>query len=290
MYFSEGGINWGRGSLMNMITEKCIQLMNSRFTLDISRYDHSFLEKAIQNRMASAGCQTDENYLIFLEEMPGESISLLAQLNNSYSEFFRNPLTFSLLEQLILPKLFNQKEKIHSPEIRIWSAGCASGQEPYSLAILLDDYKEKHKVDSRYRIFATDSSENELVSARKGVFDFKVLKNTRIEFAEKYFKRNGDTFLLDSRLGVQVDFSRYDLLSKDSSSPPSGIYGDYDLIMCCNVLFYYEPEYQQIILQKIYRSLKPGGFFVTGEAETHLANAFGGFRLYVLPSAIFIKN
>lgn len=264
--------------------------MKERFALDVSIYDSSFLEKTLKSRMTSAGCDTAENYLILLEEAPGESIGLVAQLNNSYSEFFRNPLTFSLLEQLILPKLLGQKEKIHSPEIRIWSAACASGQEPYSLAMLLDDFKEKHQATREYRIFATDSSESELVSARKGVFDFKILKNTRIEFAEKYFKRNGDTFQLDSRLAEQVDFSCYDLLSRDSSSPPSGIYGDYDLIMCCNVLFYYKPEYQQIILQKIYRSLKPGGFFVTGEAETHLANAFGGFRSYAIPSAIFVKN
>lgn len=276
--------------MMNGITEKCIQLMSRRFELDISSYDRSFLEKVLLSRMSACNCDTAGNYLILLKETPAESIVLLAQLSNSYSEFFRNPVTFSLLEQLILPKLFCRKAKIPAPEIRIWSAGCASGQEAYSLAILLDEHKEKHKDDGGYRILATDRSESELEVARKGVFDLKTVKNIPIGLTEKYFSRHGDSFLLDQAIREQPDFSCYDLLSKDSSSPPSGIYGDYDLILCCNVLFYYEPEYQQIILNKIHRSLKPGGYFVTGEAETHLVKAFGGFRPYLQPSAIFVKN
>lgn len=270
--------------------EKYIQLIKEQYALDISIYDHSYLEKAFQSRMNSTSCESLDFYFQYLGKISDEPFHLLGQLSNSYSEFFRNPLTFSLLEQAILPRLFNREEKIFSPEIRIWSAACASGQEAYSLAILLNDYKEKHKTNIGYRILATDNSVSELEKARNGIFDLKTLKNTPIGFAEKYFSRTGDTFILNQTIREQLDFSFYDLLSKDSSSPPSGIYGDYDLIMCCNVLFYYESGYQQIILNKIHRSLKPGGFFITGEAETHLVNAFGGFRSFAAPSAIFVKN
>ena len=266
--------------------EKHIQLLKEQYALDISIYDHSFLEKAFQSRMNSTFCQNLDSYFQYLGKIPDEPFHLLGQLSNSYSEFFRNSLTFSLLEQAILPRLFNLKET----EIRIWSAACASGQEAYSLAILLNDYKEKNKTSIGFRILATDSSESELEMARKGIFDLKTLKNTPIGFAEKYFSRTGDTFLLNQAIREQLDFSHYDLLCKESSSPPSGIYGDYDLIMCCNVLFYYESEYQQIILNKIHRSLKPGGFFITGEAETHLVNAFRGFKPFATPSAIFVKS
>jgi len=265
--------------------EKHIQLLKEQYALDVSIYDHSYLEKAFQSRLNSTFCENLEFYFQYLGNTSDEPSHLLGQLSNSYSEFFRNPLTFSLLEQAILPRLFNLKET----EIRIWSAACASGQEAYSLAILLNDYKEKNKTSIGFRILATDSSKSELELARKGVFDLKTLKNTPIGFIEKYFSRTGDTFQSNQSIKEQLDFSYYDLLSKDSSSPPSGIYGDYDLIMCCNVLFYYESEYQQIILNKIHRSLKPGGFFITGEAETHLVKAFGGFRPFAAPSAIFVK-
>jgi chemotaxis protein methyltransferase CheR len=277
-------------NLMQKEIEKQIQLLKEQYALDISIYDRSFLEKAFQSRMNSTFCENPDIYFQYLGKNSDEPFLLLAQLSNSYSEFFRNPLTFALLEQTILARLFNLKEKIYSPEIRIWSAACASGQEAYSLAILLNDYKEKNKTSIGYRILATDSSELELETARKGIFDLKTLKNTPIGYAEKYFSRIGDTFLIDQLIREQVDFSYYNLLDKDSSSPPSGIYGDYDLIMCCNVLFYYEPEYQQIILNKIHRSLKSGGFFITGEAETHFVKAFGGFKPFAIPSAIFVKN
>jgi len=269
---------------------KYIQLIQEQYALDISMYDRSFLEKSIQSRISSIMCGNFDAYLDYLSRVPDESTQLINQLKNSYSEFFRNPLTFSILEYVILPKIFNEKLKQNGHEIRVWSAGCASGQEAYSLAMLLDGFKNTHFTKTSFRIFATDNSVKELDLARKAVFDFKTVKNTRLEFAERYFSHNGEAYQLNKMLKEQVDFSEYDLLDKDSSSPPVSIYGDFDLIMCSNVLFYYQPEYQQIILRKIYRSLKPGGFFITGEAEKQIVNLFNGFRPFLVPSAIFVKN
>ncbi len=271
-------------------TEKYFRVMMEEYGIDISAYDQSYLEKAIQTRMHATFCPTHKIYYSHLSNVPAESSHLLLELGNSYSEFFRNSLSFSFLEQSVLPKIINDAGKSKSGEIRIWSAGCASGQEPYSLAILLDHLKNTIPTNSGYLIFATDNSEKELELARKGIFDFRSVKNTRLELAEKYFLRKGDSFSIDNIIKNQVDFSHYDLLDNDSSSPPSSIYGDFDLIMCCNVLFYYEPEYQQMILNKMYRSLKKGGFFITGEAEAHLINSRGGFRQYATPAAIFVKN
>ncbi len=270
--------------------ENCVHLVKERYDLDLSVYDYSFLEKAIKFRMTSTLCEASEHYLLFIHQVPDELSELLSQLNNSYSEFFRNSLTFSFLEQPILRKMTQLTAKDHSREIRIWSAGCASGQEPYSLAMVLDNFKKNKQDNFIYRIFATDNSEKELDLARKGIFNISTVKNTRFEFTEKYFIRKGETFLLDPKLKEKVDFSNYDLLSRDSSSPPSAIYGDFDLIMCCNVLIYYQPFYQQIILQKFFRSLRKGGFLITGEAEAHLVWEFGGFKPYSAPAAIFVKN
>jgi len=270
--------------------QKYIQLLKEQYALDISMYDSSFLEKSIQFRLSSTSCLNFEAYLDYMAKVPNETSCLFDQLSNSYSEFFRNPLTFEILEQLVIPGLFERQSKKLSGEIRIWSAGCASGQEPYSLAMLLDNFKNTRVPTMSYRIFATDNSVNELEVARKGVFDFKSVQNTKLEYAEKYFRQKGESYKLDSKLMEQVDFSVYDLLDKDSGSPSASIYGDFDLIMCSNVLFYYQPDYQQIILQKIYSALKPGGFFITGEAEKQIVNSFKGFRPFLVPAGLFVKN
>jgi len=269
---------------------KYIQLIQERYALDVSMYDRSFLEKSIQSRISSTMCGNFDAYMDYMARVPDESTQLVNQLKNSYSEFFRNPLTFSILEHVILPKIFNENVKNNTHEIRIWSAGCASGQEAYSLAMLLDDFKNTHFTKTSYRIFATDNSVKELDLARKAVYDFKSVKNTSLEFAERYFSHNGEAYQLNNMLKEQVDFSVYDLLDKDSSSPPASIYGDFDLIMCSNLLFYYQPIYQQIILQKIYRSLKPGGFFITGEAEIQIVKAFKKFNQFLVPAALFMKK
>lgn len=265
-------------------------LLNERYALDISVFSESFLKRIITGRLNARGCQSEAEYIECLNRNAGEINELKGQLFNSHSSFFRNSLTYSLLEQSILPKIINKVASSRNKEIRIWSAGCASGQEPYSLAILFDDFKTNNQIDFNYRIFATDCVEKELDYAKRAIFNFKTMKSTKLDFIEKYFRRNDADFLLDSKITNQVDFSNYDLLAKDSSSPPSSIYGEFDLVMCSNVLLYYESEYQQLILNKIHRSLKPGGFFITGEAETHLVNAFGGFRPFATPSAIFVKN
>lgn len=277
-------------NFMQKEIRKHIRLLKEQYALDVSIYDHSFLEKAFQNRMNATFCENLDFYFEYLGKTSDEPFHLFGQLSNSYSEFFRNPLTFSVLEQLIIPGLFERQSKKLSGEIRIWSAGCASGQEPYSLAMLLNDFKNTRFASVTFRIFATDNSVKELELARHGVFDLKSVKNTKLEYIEKYFRHQGESYQLESKLMEQLDFSVYDLLDKDLSSPPASIYGDFDLIMCSNVLFYYEPEYQQIILQKIYRSLKPGGFFITGEAEIQIVKSFKGFRQFLIPTAIFVKN
>lgn len=275
---------------MKSDTENLYSLMKEKFGSDLSVYDQNYLRKTIETRMNALRCATDEKYFTLVSEYPDEFAHLIHELGNSYSEFFRNSLTFSLIEQLVIPKLSDFQLKKNRDEIRIWSAGCASGQEPYSLAMLFDNYSKAHKFSANYRIFATDISENELFKARKGVYDFNALRNIRLGFSETYFKRKGDTYILDSAIKEKVDFSVYDLLDKKSSSPSSAIYGDFDVIMCSNVMFYYEPEYQQLILEKFYRSLKPGGFFITGEAETHIVKTLGSFKQYGMPAPVFVKS
>ena len=263
--------------------------MKSADGLDISVFDHDYLEKKIRCRVNTLGIQNHNQYLNILATVPDEQLLLSKELGNSHSEFFRNSATFSALEQIIIPQIYEGKGENHSQEIRIWSAGCASGQEPYSLAMLFDYYNESQTHRINYRIFATDNSAKELEKAQSGNYELKTVKNTRLELAERYMNRTGNIFTINSTLKEKIIFSNYDLLDVNSSSPPSSIYGDFDLIMCCNVLYYYKPEIQKAMLQKIYRSLNKGGFFVTGEAEAHFVNSSSKFKSYN-SNTIFCKK
>lgn len=273
---------------MSEATNYC-SIIKERFALDISQYDSSFLKSTIQSRMISLGYAEEADYLLYLCNSENETFSLVDVLTNSYSEFFRSPITFAYLEQSIIPKLFGQNAKESPHEIRVWSAGCAAGQEPYSLAMLFNEFKDSRSNDFGYRIFATDCSAKQLEMAQKGVYDLKTVKNTRIGFCDKYFSRDESSFTLNEKIKEQVHFSCFNLMDQDSSAPPASVYGDFDLVMCSNVLFYYNDKHQNIILNKIGRSLKKNGVFITGEAESCIVNSFGGFKKYLDPG-IFVKN
>lgn len=257
---------------------------------DITRYDNSFLAKAVSKRMEVTSRLTAEDYSAYLSGNLAEAEKLIQALSVTFSEFFRNPLAFALLEQLVLPKLIAEKRKAGGTEIRVWSAGCAGGQEAYSLAILLDELTTAREKDVSFRVFATDISEPALAAAREGVFDAAAVRQVRLRHLREYFTQEGETFRIRFRLRDRVDVSAYDLLDERSSSPPAGIYGDFDLIVCSNLLFYYRAEVRQAILARLYRALAARGYFVTGEAEQAMVEQSFGFHAVAPPAAVFQKT
>ncbi|MCX6089475.1 MAG: hypothetical protein NTX88_03675 [Candidatus Atribacteria bacterium] len=228
-------------------------------------------------------------YLEHLAQDREEAEALFRSLSIGYSEFFRDPLTFALLEQVVLPGLAEKKEKTGRGEIRVWSAGCAAGQEAWSVAILLEEMAAARGKPLPYRIFATDLSPAELTVARTGVYDAVGLQNVRWRHLHTYFTRKEERYTLVPRLRDRVDFSAYDLLDGYSVCPPVSVYGDFDLVLCCNLLFYYRPEIRSAILEKVQGCLAPGGYFVTGETEGGIVKESGGLRAVAPPPAVFQK-
>jgi chemotaxis methyl-accepting protein methylase len=129
-----------------------------------------------------------------------------------------------------------------------------------------------------------------LNEARKGIYDQKNIQNTIQGYINTYFTVKGQTYTISESLKNYIDFSLYDLLDKDTNAPPSSIFGGFDIIMCSNVLFYYKPDVQKLILNKLFRSLNAGGFLLTGEAEIAIVRADRNFRQFASPSTIFVKN
>jgi chemotaxis methyl-accepting protein methylase len=244
-----------------------IQSMAQNHGLDISAYEGSFLLQTIDRRRAEVGGLSMEAYLECLAGSRAEAELFCRSLRVGYSEFFRDPLTFALLEQQILPSLIAENREAEGTELRVWSAGCAAGQEAWSIAILLDALCGAGQEKLPYRIFATDVFETDLTCARNGLYNADSVGNIRLKQLQTCFSHHADTYAIVPRLRARVDFSRYDLLDEHSVCPPVSLYGDFDLIFCCNLLFYYRPELRQRILDKVCSALAPGGYFVTGETE-----------------------
>jgi len=255
--------------------------------LDISMFENSFISKSIDKITASENITNPGEYSALLAADSKKANALLESLNICYSEFFRNPLTFALLGQIILPALIEEKQT--NSEIRIWSAACAAGQEPYSIAMLLEDLIRRREKKSRFRIFGTDVSEEELQRARKGVYGLSDIQNVSTGLAMKYFTQKGDKYIIAGEIREHVYFSFHDLLDPNYTSPESSIFGDFDLVCCSNLLFYYKPEIRQQILNRLYLSLSPGGYLMTGEAERDMVLK-NKFRMVNAAAAIFQKS
>jgi chemotaxis methyl-accepting protein methylase len=257
--------------------------------MDLSMYDEAFLRQTLTRRMSECGFTSAAAYGDDLIDHREAAEGFLGALRIAHSEFFRNPLTFALLEQSLLPNLIAEHRQSGHGEVRVWSAGCAAGQEAWSVAILLEELNGEGVGAVPYRIFATDRSAGDLVTARAGVYSVEALGNVRTRQLRDYFTRRGESFVIHERLRPRVDFSVYDLLDEDSSCPDASIYGDFDLIFCCNLLFYYRVEVRQRILAKLCRVLAPGGYFVTGEVERDSVNPQNGLRPVAAGFSVFQK-
>jgi chemotaxis methyl-accepting protein methylase len=262
--------------------------LNSLYRVDISTYDLSFLNKAISSRMLCNHCGSLSEYSDLLENKPEEEKIFLDSLNISYSEFFRNTLTFSVLEHIVLPGLVHQKKTKGNKEIRIWSAACASGQETYSIAMLLEELQSKSDEVINYRIFATDHAENQIEEAQKACYTGATLNNLTDIRLKKWFAIQGDFYSVIPELKKHIDFSVFDLFSEMLDCPPVSIFGDFDIVFCANLLFYYKKADQKIILNKTGNCLKKTGFLITGEAERDILFR-NNFQEVYQQSAIFRK-
>lgn len=235
---------------------------------DITSYNAAFLINIIQARRTLCGLGANDLYHEYLLENKIEAAAFWDSLHITHSRFFREPLTYAVLEQYVFPEICSRKAG--GSEIRVWSAGCACGQEAYSLAMLLLDHAQDMGREIRFRIYATDIDEQALEAGRAGRYHRETVAQVQAGRLARYFTEQGDYYTVTPALRKHVSFSTYDLLDDSSSHPPDSIYGDFDLVMCSNLLIYYTLHYQRIILNKLQKSLAQSGYLATGEAEKTL--------------------
>jgi len=271
------------------LTSQITLLLMQLHRIDVLKYDESFLSKTIQKRISETRCSSEDEYSILLKQNDKEEKLLLESLQINYSEFFRESLAFAILERIIFPALIQNKKKNKHREIRIWSSACAAGQEAYSIAILLEELLKGNEEKFTYRIFATDQSELKLEQARKGQYSSSDLNKITLQRLDRWFTKKGESYIIKPELKNHIDFSQFDLLNEQLSSPPASIFGGFDLVVSANLLFYYKNEYRQIILRKISNCLTAEGFLMTGEAEREILMNFNYHEVFP-KSAIFQKS
>lgn len=229
--------------------------------IDLSEYKSQQMDRRIHSLIQSWEVQNYDHCLELLKTDPQRYKEFVKKLTINVSEFFRNPERFEELWRRVLPELLNQ-----SPHLKIWSAGCSNGAEPYSVALIV---RELGAAD-RVQIFGTDIDQVVLAKAREGVYEYNDLKNLPSEFIDKYFVIQNNRYYLKDIVKSMVEFLSHNLLKDPFLS-------SFDLIICRNVVIYFTEEAKRVLYQKFYDSLKPGGYLLVGGTEPLLNYKALGF-------------
>ncbi len=253
--------------LMAIEFEAVLKYLHDTRGFDFSKSRYSSLERKITARTDLLEISTARDYIQYLESHPEEWPTLIDLLTINVSRFFRNTLTFEMLAKQIFPGILALKRQESCPSLRIWSVGCAFGEEPYSIAILIHDLLKKEPFDIDLNIFATDINQTALKKARDAVFKTEQLPNVPLKYLQTLFKPKQEQYKLKKKIKEMVNFSFYDILDAGTYVPPESVYGDFDMVLCRNLLIYFLQENQKTIFKKLFRALAPKGYLVLGEAE-----------------------
>jgi two-component system, chemotaxis family, CheB/CheR fusion protein len=239
--------------------ERLLQYLRETRGFDFSGYKRTTLLRRIAKRMTHVRVSDHGAYLDYLQANPDEFAALFNTILINVTSYFRDAEAWDYLRTEILPKLIDGKAP-YEP-IRVWSAGVASGEEAYSVAMLLSEVLGASEYRERAKIYATDVDEDALSHARQGRASDKDLEEVPTSLREKYFEREGDDhYVLRSELRRSIIFGRHDLVQ---DAPISRI----DLLVCRNTLMYFEPEAQARILARLHYALTDKGYLFLGKAE-----------------------
>jgi len=266
-------------------------LIANRLGLDFQQSRQADLERSLRHALGHSPDFSPEKYLSWLGTLPDESPEwrqLASSLTVGETYFFRDHLCFEALERRILPALITDRRSAGILRLRFWSAGCATGPEPYSLAILLDQLLPDRAAWA-LTILATDINPVALDLAQRGLYSEWALRETPRSIIDRFFHRRGkDTFELDTAIQQMVTFAPLNLAKDDFPSLMTNT-SAMDLIVCRNVLMYFTSDVQRAVVARLCESLAIGGCLIVAptEASTEL------FRPLVpmnLPGAIFYRK
>ncbi len=235
-----------------------INLLRTRTSVDFSHYKQTTIRRRILRRMALKGLESPADYLEHLREDPEELHNLYQDFLIRVTQFFRDPEAFEALKEKVFPVIV--KGRPTTAPIRIWVAGCATGEEAYSLAIVLLEFLEGHPETFPIKILATDLNEVALEKARSGIYLDNIEIDVSPERLRRYFVRSEGHYQISKSIRELCVFSRHNM----ASDPP---FSKLDLISCRNVLIYMDNSLQRRVLPILHYALNPDGFLFLGSSE-----------------------
>jgi chemotaxis protein methyltransferase CheR len=250
--------------------------------IDCRKYKTNFLERRLASRMRAHHVSDYQSYLYILKKHPEELDALLDNLTINLTYFFRDQSVFEALRKEVLAPLIRERDHPGRRQLRLWSAGCATGEEPYSLAILLHQLLGAGLSHWDITLLATDLDEKALAKARAGVYDAFSFREVSAQELSPYFTIQNGRYHLVPEVKSLVTFQRHDLLG---DSYPSNM----DVILCRNVLIYFTREQHDYIFTMFHRALKDGGVLVTGKTEIMLGPLAACFKAVNLREHIYRK-
>ncbi len=240
--------------------EKIKKRVIDKTGFDLSYFKPTFLSRRISVRMKVLNITNGSEYADLLKSESDEILSLYDSISINVTKFFRDNQVWNTFSKNIVPKLFDGEI---NKTIRIWSAGCATGEEPYSIAIMLQEFLKDRNY--KIKIIATDINSHFLTEAKKGVFSISALQNLNSNLIEKYFSNSGrDQYIVNKKIKAMITFQLGDI----GTHPVSYL----DVVFCRNLLIYYNSNAQDLILNKFYKVIKENKFLILGMDESLLGN------------------
>ncbi|KAB2944816.1 MAG: chemotaxis protein methyltransferase [Candidatus Methanoperedens nitroreducens] len=245
-------------------------------------YKQPHLKRRLAVRLRATESKSYRDYAQMLSKSEDEVNKLKETLTVNVTELFRNPETFDSVRNNVLPELIKQKgiNKV----IKVWSAGCSNGEEPYSIAIMLNEFLG-HSI-KRYNISiqATDIDDDSIAKAETAIFQPKQLEKIGQERINRFFiKKDNNNYQVIDEVKKLVKVKRHDLISGPKFS-------GFDIIFCRNVTIYFEQSLQEILYMNFYNALNDGGYFVMGKTETLVGPSTQLFKRFDLKERIFQKR
>jgi chemotaxis protein methyltransferase CheR len=263
--------------LEDVAYQKMKKLLHETVGLDFNGYRDEYLKRRFAIRLRATGTHTYRRYVRYLQKNPCEYNLVIDNLVINYTTFFRDKDVYVYLEKTVLPRLFK------SNEVRIWSAGCATGEEPYSLAILIHKLLGTKLSSYKVKIYASDLDEDALDKAVKAEYSRKQLNGTDDALIGKYFSKDGGSYQVKDSVKQLVSFEKHDLMK------PS-LHNGFDLILCRNVMIFFSRESQQLVHMHFHNALREGGYLVIGKAEVLSGEPSEKFSCTDINSRVYQKS
>ncbi len=227
------------------------------------------LEARLQKRLRSRGLSSFGEYCEYLLDSPeggAELVHMIDAITTNKTDFFREPVHFRFLSEVVLPEYTGSERQNGAKKFSIWSAGCSTGEEPYTIAMVLAEFAGLHP-GLRFSILATDISTRALEAARSGIYNAERIETVPLQLIQKYIMRSKDRkkglVRITPELRALVQFQRLNLLGEDFAFSEQ-----MDAVFCRNVIIYFERGNQERLLRRLCKNLKTGGYLFLGHSET----------------------